>query len=955
MKTLLKMIMAFVIISIHLPGNTQNLITDGSFTTTTAISPLGTPGIPLNSWWSWSTDASLSADLTGGVCHFSFAEGGTYVNDVQLIQFGFTLMPGHYYRLSFDVKADEERDFAVFIGENEGNWTNFNPNYFQHATTNWETKTIDVYAFAYFPSQKLSFEMGSKPVGMSFDNISVVETGPFQKVNIPGTFQSELGCSGDWLPDCPNTQLNYDPSTNLYTGTFTIPAGCHFYKIAVNGSWDNNYGEGGALYGADIPLYVPQEGPVTFTFNPYYGLVTTSPYPSGFSTSCMPLVVLAGNFQTAVGCANDWDASCTNTALTYNSSTGLFEGDFVIPKGCYEYKVVHNNNWVNSWGQYGQPNGANYILSVPVSSANVHFTYDPVSHYVQSLYNFNKCLPEKVVLAGTFQDEAGCTADWQADCSNTEMQLNTESGMYEASFFVPKGCYEYRVAVNSQLEGSYGAWGLPGGDPNYLLSVPEEKGAMVHFFFNPNYNQASSEYNAYVCQPNTVVIAGSFQNEIGCANDWMPDCDNSRMEYDPVSRGWVDTLEIPAGNWLYKITLNNSWDENYGLNGIRDGENIPLDLCYDAKVVFHFFYYGYYNYVYTEVITNGICLNKFYDANVNGYPDGGEQPMAGITFTLEGNGITRVQTTDNNGKAAFTGLPSGEYWIKESVPAGYLSVYGDSQYVYVYNGLANVNFGNVCVGPGPGGAQGKGFWTSKNGEAALKDAGQMENALWELRNLNLRNADGSDFDPYTYEQFRTWLKSANAKNMAYMVSAQLATLQLNQSMGYIDPYNSYFYTGTCGTLFSKFMNTAGLISWMNVYLLLVPNAIGNDGLRISLECLKDIAESTINNLNFVQPEPCDKHSITSVKQATKIPAEDVKEEAKIWPNPSNNFFMLRPGNSISQDKITINIFDVGGRKVYTNAGSANKDYRLGDSFTPGLYFVELLKDGKRSTFKIVKQ
>jgi hypothetical protein len=29
-------------------------------------------------------------------------------------------------------------------------------------------------------------------------------------VNIPGTHQDELGCPGEWLPDCANTMLAYD-------------------------------------------------------------------------------------------------------------------------------------------------------------------------------------------------------------------------------------------------------------------------------------------------------------------------------------------------------------------------------------------------------------------------------------------------------------------------------------------------------------------------------------------------------------------------------------------------------------------------------------------------------------------------------------------------------------------------------------------------------------------------
>src|SRR5690349_22883722 len=45
-----------------------------------------------------------------------------------------------------------------------------------------------------------------------------------------GSMQSELGCSGDWQPDCAATQLPKDPSGTTYSKTFTLPAGAYEYK-----------------------------------------------------------------------------------------------------------------------------------------------------------------------------------------------------------------------------------------------------------------------------------------------------------------------------------------------------------------------------------------------------------------------------------------------------------------------------------------------------------------------------------------------------------------------------------------------------------------------------------------------------------------------------------------------------------------------------------------------------
>jgi len=81
----------------------------------------------------------------------------------------------------------------------------------------------------------------------------------------------------------------------------------------------------------------------------------------------------------------------------------------------------------------------------------------------------------------------------------------------------------------------------------------------------------------------------------------------------------------------------------------------------------------------------------------------------------------------------------------------------------------------------------------------------------------------------------------------------------------------------------------------------------------------------------------------------------LKGETKLWPNPSSSSFTLRPASGISNEPVTVNVFDANGKKVYQTKGSTNKDYRFGDAFIPGIYFVEVIHGSRRSTFKVVKQ
>ena len=86
-------------------------------------------------------------------------------------------------------------------------------------------------------------------------------------VTLVGSLQSELGCPGDWQPDCAQTVLQpVAGSPGLFRGTFDVPAGSYEYKVALNQTWDENYGAGGQPGGSNIGLEAPG-GPLTFTYD----------------------------------------------------------------------------------------------------------------------------------------------------------------------------------------------------------------------------------------------------------------------------------------------------------------------------------------------------------------------------------------------------------------------------------------------------------------------------------------------------------------------------------------------------------------------------------------------------------------------------------------------------------------------------------------------------------------
>ena len=97
--------------------------------------------------------------------------------------------------------------------------------------------------------------------------------------------------------------------------------------------------------------------------------------------------------------------------------------------------------------------------------------------------------------------------------------------------------------------------------------------------------------------PATVTLVGSLQDEVGCAEDWAPACEASGFE-QLADGSWELETDVPPGTYEYKVAVNGSWDENYGLGGAQGGDDISLAL--DAETEVTFFYDRATNAVWAE-------------------------------------------------------------------------------------------------------------------------------------------------------------------------------------------------------------------------------------------------------------------------------------------------------------------------------------------------------------------
>jgi hypothetical protein len=78
-------------------------------------------------------------------------------------------------------------------------------------------------------------------------------------------------------------------------------------------------------------------------------------------------------------------------------------------------------------------------------------------------------------------------------------------------------------------------------------------------------------------QPDSVTVAGSLNQAMGCAAPWDPACSQAMMLLDPADNIWRLTVDLPAGKYEYKAALNGNWDVSYGADGALNGSNIVLD------------------------------------------------------------------------------------------------------------------------------------------------------------------------------------------------------------------------------------------------------------------------------------------------------------------------------------------------------------------------------------------
>jgi glycosidase/fibronectin type 3 domain-containing protein len=212
--------------------------------------------------------------------------------------------------------------------------------------------------------------------------------------------------------------------------------------------------------------------------------------------------------------------------------------------------------------------------------------------------------PTSVTIAGSPQSEMGCAGDWDPTCAATHLAYDSSDDVWQGSWTIPAGSYEYKATINDSWDENYGLHAAPGG-----ANIPLALGAdtSVKFYYDHKSHWATDSMSSVIA-----VAPGSFQSELGCPDDWQPDCLRSWLQ-DPDGDGiyTFETTALTAGNYEGKVALNEAWDVNYGQGGVQNGANIAFTVSSNnTKVIFS---YDSSSHVLTIQAGPGPDNNVFWD------------------------------------------------------------------------------------------------------------------------------------------------------------------------------------------------------------------------------------------------------------------------------------------------------------------------------------------------------
>ncbi len=271
-----------------------------------------------------------------------------------------------------------------------------------------------------------------------------------------------------------------------------------------------------------------------------------------------------------------------------------------------------------------------------------------------------------VTIPGSHNKAMGCDADWAPDCAKAALTRDA-TGVYSATFTLPAGDYQYKVAEGGSWDTAFGAGGAAGGaNISYTLNETTS----VTFYYDRATHRV---WNTATDQ--TVTLPGTFQKSLGCSDNWQAQCLAPLLEPTGDGTYTYSTTALPEGDYEFKVAIGGSDNENYGQDGAVGGANYQFATKANKLVTFTY-----------DSQTHKVDIASA-DAPVAG---NGEQRAYWVTSnilawptSLLPEGVTRAQVLDGSAKLSYelVTAPEGGAGLSDGSVTGAtttaLSVAGD--------------------------------------------------------------------------------------------------------------------------------------------------------------------------------------------------------------------------------------------------------------------------------------
>lgn len=266
-----------------------------------------------------------------------------------------------------------------------------------------------------------------------------------------------------------------------------LPYGKTLYKFVIDGKWVHD----------QMNSQIEPNG--TNGFNSVYFRTNHTFSLPGFESA--KAVNLAGSF-------NNWNP----TEISMIKKGNGWHLPVYLQEGSHTYKFIVDGNWIlDPLNENARHDGMGNTNSVINLGHQTNF----------SLQGFPNA--RKVMVCGTFNN-------WNQE----EIAMQKNSGVWEASYVIPRGNHEYKFVVD-------GKWIT---DPHNPCTIGSDREKNSIISIDPNHCFSLSGFN----KANKVIVTGTF-------NNWNPSGYTMQRNGDK----WELNIYLPPGKHLYKFIADGQW------------------------------------------------------------------------------------------------------------------------------------------------------------------------------------------------------------------------------------------------------------------------------------------------------------------------------------------------------------------------------------------------------------